>query len=395
VTWRRGRDGGRGRTFRRMPPPEGQLQPLRCVGRDGVLIVPSQLTTRNAVRQIVFFGAHLPVSREDAYLFRWRAAQMPRYAEIWLLLLDETSDPHALDQAANLSRATRAASCLWNASQVFNRLPQFASALKKSPAYVSEWDPHLKRYYWMHTSLLLWNDTLAHAYPRYKYVWRIEPDVMYSGNMSSLLQQSSKMRTDVVLPRYIRKAWDDEVARVRQIIWGRKKNFSNPNVTYYHWKSHADVLSGIKQQVLVRSLVSIGRYSRRFLDLLYNEYWRPGIPMYEEILLPLACFKAGYLKCLLGSWSSNFKGLAHVTLATHFRFKPSYFHEDFLDALQADTGEIWHPIKKRSHVAMALGFSNGSESMQPSAPWPPKLNRQARPPSRPKKKRLNKHARKG
>ena len=131
-----------------MPPPEGQLQPLRCVGRDGVLIVPSQLTTRNAVRQIVFFGAHLPVSREDAYLFRWRAAQMPRYAEIWLLLLDETSDPHALDQAANLSRATRAASCLWNASQVFNRLPQFASALKKSPAYVSEWDPHLKRYYW-------------------------------------------------------------------------------------------------------------------------------------------------------------------------------------------------------------------------------------------------------
>ena len=121
------------------------------------------------------------------------------------------------------------------------------------------WDTTLYRYAhftstWiagrMHTSLLLWNDTLAHAYPRYKYVWRIEPDVMYSGNMSSLLQQSSKMRTDVVLPRYIRKAWDDEVARVRQIIWGRKKNFSNPNVTYYHWKSHADVLSGIKQQVM-------------------------------------------------------------------------------------------------------------------------------------------------
>jgi len=39
--------------------------------------------------------------------------------------------------------------------------------------------------------------------------------------------------------------------------------------------------------------VSAGRYSRRFIRLLYTHYWRRGRAGYEEILLPTACARAG------------------------------------------------------------------------------------------------------
>lgn len=39
--------------------------------------------------------------------------------------------------------------------------------------------------------------------------------------------------------------------------------------------------------------MSAGRYSRRFIRLLYTHYWRRGRAGYEEILLPTACARAG------------------------------------------------------------------------------------------------------
>ena len=42
----------------------------------------------------------------------------------------------------------------------------------------------------------------------------------------------------------------------------------------------------------VRALVSVGRYSRRFLELLWRWYWSTGVVGFEEILLPVACAAA-------------------------------------------------------------------------------------------------------
>eukprot|EP00967_Tisochrysis_lutea_P006656 scaffold7916_cov31-Tisochrysis_lutea.AAC.2 len=130
-------------------------------------------------------------------------------------------------------------------------------------------------------------------------------------------------------------------------------------------------------QVHIRSLVSIGRYSRRFLSLLYEHCWSRGFVMYEEILLPLACFAAGPERCIPGAWYPSIRAIPFAKLATHFRYRPTYFNEDFLDALQMDTREIWHPIKRRELIAAALGFTSALGSVAPAG-WPPKLQRQAR-----------------
>ena len=49
-------------------------------------------------------------------------------------------------------------------------------------------------YYYMHGSLLLWNDTVGEAYPNYERIWRIEPDVFFSGSASTLIELSAGLQ---------------------------------------------------------------------------------------------------------------------------------------------------------------------------------------------------------
>eukprot|EP00967_Tisochrysis_lutea_P006658 scaffold7916_cov31-Tisochrysis_lutea.AAC.4 len=121
---------------------------LQCFGQDGLQIAPSSHLLRPAVRELVFIGAHLPVPRVDQFLVEWRARQMPSHAELWLLLLDESPAAGALQQAAQVSHATRVDACVWTQAQVFRRLPLISAYLSRFEPYLTENDEHLKRYYW-------------------------------------------------------------------------------------------------------------------------------------------------------------------------------------------------------------------------------------------------------
>lgn len=121
----------------------------------------------------------------------------------------------------------------------------------------------------MHASLLLWNDTLAHAYPNYQSLWRIEPDVMFSGNMSSLLALSARVPSDLLLPAYVRREWDRRMGRLRLHTRTRGKaaknspynsKYSSKNLTYYHWDTHEELLEDYPPQVSV--LVCAGVHGR-------------------------------------------------------------------------------------------------------------------------------------
>lgn len=99
--------------------------------------------------------------------------------------------------------------------------------------------------------------------------------------------------------------------------------------------------------------------------------------MYEEIGLPVACFSAGAARCVPGAWLPTIRGVPGVRMATHFRFRPAYDCDDFLDALAADTREIWHPLKRRECVATAvipLGGARGGVRG-----WPIMLRGRPRP----------------
>eukprot|EP00967_Tisochrysis_lutea_P006657 scaffold7916_cov31-Tisochrysis_lutea.AAC.3 len=103
----------------------------------------------------------------------------------------------------------------------------------------------------MHASLLLWNDTFAHAYPNYERLWRIEPDVMFTGNMSSLLARSAHVQSDLLLPHYVREAWDEKNAGWVHLKFRGRSNAAARNFTYYHWATHADVLGDYHSEVMV------------------------------------------------------------------------------------------------------------------------------------------------
>lgn len=104
----------------------------------------------------------------------------------------------------------------------------------------------------------------------------------------------------------------------------------------------------------MRSLVSISRLSRRFLSLLHDEYWSRGIGMYEEIGLPVACFGAGGARCVPGAWFSTIPQVPVARMATHFQYRPVLECDEFLDALAANTCELWHPVKQLDCVAAAV-----------------------------------------
>lgn len=131
----------------RMRPGGGQLQ-LTCFAADGASISPERLQPRPAVRELVFIGTHLPVDDIDRRILSWRAAQMPLHAELWLLLLNESPGPEEERQAATISHAVGAASCVWTPDQVFWRLPLLHKSMSELRAYIEEEDEHLRRYYW-------------------------------------------------------------------------------------------------------------------------------------------------------------------------------------------------------------------------------------------------------
>ena len=80
------------------------------------------------------------------------------------------------DAAAVAASMAGVAVCAWTFEHVRRALPAVAAALDARYANPSR-EAYLARYWWMHTSLLLWSATFSHAHPRLKYLWRLEADV--------------------------------------------------------------------------------------------------------------------------------------------------------------------------------------------------------------------------
>ena len=96
----------------------------------------------------------------------------------------------------------------------------------------------------------------------------------------------------------------------------RHTNEGRAMVADLHWRD------------LVFSLVSIGRYSSRFLSSM-AERWEAGIIGYEEILLPVTCRWLNYTSrwaCRTAAFStSTYQRPSNCTLCGNpraFRFRP-------------------------------------------------------------------------
>ena len=217
---------------------------------------------------------------------------------------------------------------------------------------------------YFHTALLIWNATHGHAYPQLQYYWRLETDVLYASTQSiaGLVirpMHSAHAAWDLLLP-------DISFRNSEKSVMGAHRSADDTN--YPHWliaegvgaraatlPREEAILRGVPMGSQAYALVCVGRFSHRFLRLM-NDRWRGGTIGYEEILLPTTCAvedavagtraSQGRRRCLMSPFGAKAKiGVRHV------RYRPAYTCAEFLRAYQADSNELWHPIKNRSCFA--------------------------------------------
>ena len=458
---------------------------ISCASREGA---------NASYAEAVFIGAHIPVPPTDLVLWRRLAGEMRgrRTASLWLLLLKEThqqqhdassdatvdhdssrwfadgvvaSDDEAVGESAEAalrySEQLDIGVCVWQREAVMLRLPRLALALDDPTGpHAHEEDPHLRRYYWMHTCLALWYEATgawrnralscqktrpswrpgqslskpdwprvadarscsvlplrgrtASAHRRQiwpkraspclqhagalTHLWRIEPDVIFSGKLPALLDLAAASfaaleldpsddpsydrqiisalhcaamclspnrlysdvlapdththrRADVLLPSFKTQESDEKLAKVYRLEdWAR----------FPHWRTNENMsfLRGVPAKNRRHSLVSVGRYSLPFLKHLLAAYWEQGSTGYEELLLPVACQtaydrhvqgKPGGFKCVLGAFGPG-GGVASLfnASANHIRYRPEVECAEVAAAVAQRTNELWHPVKNRA-----------------------------------------------
>ena len=304
----------------------------------------------------LLIGAHLPIEPADMTLWRRHTTQLRSFpsASLSLLLLREDGASTGADATVATDHASQLGMgvCVWRREMLLRRLPRLASTLADPEhPHARESDPHLQRYYYMHASLLLWQEAVGVRAPAsLRYIWRVEPDVLFSSPLPSLLTLSNASDADVLLPSY--------------------KHERRFPVRFGHWAANANLsfLQGVPANERLHSLVSIGRFSLRFLRLMKTRYWATGCTGYEELLLPVACKTAsrgaGGFLCKLGAFGSNpwspwevpSLGIARMD---HFRNRPEHTCSVFANALARTTNELWHPVKDRACLA-TTGWSKWS-----------------------------------
>ncbi len=112
------------------------------------------------------------------------------------------------------------------------------------------------------------------------------------------------------------------------------------------------MLQPLPQSQWCRSLVSLGRYSLRFMTHM-AEVWRRGVMGYEEVFLPTQCLLLGE-GCLLKSMHNVTKHDS-LRLATstplvsrdEFRYRPEVACADVARAAVANSQLLFHPLKSR------------------------------------------------
>ena len=300
------------------------------------------------VDQLVFFATH-QLDGVDVRLLRAFGNQLrsPRIHS-WLLLKvddgaatlggpEQSTTDVGLDGAFSWTE-----DALFRAFPRLRGLPRHAEALARKAAAAAhasgsnesgkQWWTN-RRYWWLHASLALWNRTHGGRYAGARYWWRIEPDVLYAGNLRSFVESTASFGADLVVPKLTTQAQDPE---------------------YGYWSFHADLLRAMPPTRRMYSLVALTRTTPRFISLLTAEYWERGIIGYEELFLPHACL-SHETECTLGSLSRGAK--VQHTLGwngAHFRYRPNWPCDAFAQALRQPANEVWHPVKHRDCVAAAL-----------------------------------------
>uniref|UniRef100_A0A7S4AZV4 Uncharacterized protein n=1 Tax=Chrysotila carterae TaxID=13221 RepID=A0A7S4AZV4_CHRCT len=283
---------------------------------------------QNRVTNVVFFATHT-TARDDSRLIRHYSQKMRRdaslHAEAWTLLYEDSGkkEGHGYLDLHAWENYTDARLFVWNEAKLFDLFSALPVALASIPGVSQTKNIYLKRYFYFHASLLLWNTSHGQEYPHLRYWWRLELDVVFPMGIGMVIRTASLQNADVLLPKLIP---------------------ASKNTQYQHFQKNTAWLSNISRALWTWSLVSIGRYSSRFLRDIMRPQWQSGQIAYEEIALPTSC--------MISKWCEvrSFSNISHPHLnMSNFRFRPEHACQDFLQSvLSTNKFEIWHPLKNRS-----------------------------------------------
>lgn len=152
--------------------------------------------TSAGVTQIFFFATHM-IPADDARIIRHYATELQAVvtAHMWILLF--RSPTPRLSQADSLSRLRSLGSpvCVWSKRDVFTTFPRLPQAIHSSKALNRTRQneaPYIAQYFWFHASLAVWKAWHGASYPSARFFWRLEPDVLFAGSISTLLRWSGK-----------------------------------------------------------------------------------------------------------------------------------------------------------------------------------------------------------
>ena len=273
------------------------------------------------VEQLVFFASSVALHRTDATLLKHYASQLQTQSQLWLLLLTTDEAPPAFDSMdrPEVVSMRQHPTFLWTERALQTTFAPLAAAVRNSlRGMARERISNHARYYYYHASLLLWFRHCGETYPNVRFFWRLEPDAVYTGNMQTLLNISAAITADVLLPEYLRHT-------------------SSPS--YPHWANNLEFLSRVPKAKWAWSLVSIGRYSRRYITDIMPRSWTSMGVAYEEISIPVSCLME--TGCTLASFRKG------SPLGAHIRYQPVYRCQEALRARMRCENEIWHPVKDR------------------------------------------------
>jgi len=267
-------------------------------------------------------------------------------AQLWVTIYDKELPSTRMEYSQELSAELGPGGwATWGDRTLTAIFPRAAHSLLRHRGVQFEAPQYLGLYYFLTASLGMWDRTFGANYHSLKYWWRMEPDVLFSGNLYSFVATSAiHSDADCVLPGPF---------------------LSQNQMPYYgHWLLNPDLVQATPPQKRMWSIVVIGRYSRRMLDLLMAN-WDAGMLGYEEITMPMLCLNSpgcslsqfGVRGAITQELSSrdmlrpypekpNFANGAFYSSKVQFR--PEWTCQEYLRDRLNGTLALWHPVKDRS-----------------------------------------------
>lgn len=272
---------------------------------------PAASRRLQSVDNVVFLASHTsgcragdPLERcmmdhRDLALYRLysRELQSQPKTSFWAILLHSGYDKMSrvqltLTKADKCCQACAENIIAYGEQAVWRMYPRLGEAVKAHPD-IQEWESrgqdykYIGFYHWFHASMAMWYAHYGNCFHELKYVWRLEPDVLWTGTIDTLISLASEDTTsDVLLPT----------------TWTENKSFS---ARKYQFFLTQPFLKFVADDCHVYTYVSVGRYSTKFLFEIMDRLWKDGVVGYEEVFLPSACLNtSGCQLGLLNGWTS-------------------------------------------------------------------------------------------